>query len=674
MSSYQLFFSQLLSATSKNRQRAGLVLKGSQAWQQSRITELLELFKEKTVFVMGECHGAGVTKQVSIKKGQFFLGQECQLLICDFSDDFDANSFSAALGALVGGGILIVLPPRNQIEDGAQKWMGHAFSKLISVVENKSVPEFSCIANNRDTQIDAAPFSEQKLAIEHIVRVVIGHRKRPLVMTADRGRGKSSALGLASAELMLNRAIHIVITAPSLASVTPVFEHAASTLSVDVKKKGVLEFGDSKLEFIAPDEIVRTDPECDLLLVDEASSIPIPMLKNMVARYHRMVFSTTIHGYEGCGRGFSLKFQTWLKENRSGSRFYHLQQPIRWMEGDFLEQWLYQTFLLDAELNPPSAIVPSQCTFREISKSTLLTDTGLLRACFALLVNAHYQTSPNDLMLLLRDPAISVFILEYEGQCVGCILTVKEGELEAELINDVQQGSRRPKGHLVPLTIANHLGIKEAATIRSLRVMRIAVHPELQQSGLGSLMLHHLKHDHAAPFLSTSFGATPELIQFWHKNGYRVIRIGSQRDQASGCHSIIMVQGNLHWIDEATNLFSESLPFLLSGILQYLESDMVRNLWHKMDASGSNQRLPAIVDNYLDGGASYDSVAFLLVRLLKAEPVRIVNATDLVIRKLLQHHSWQDCVSELGFTGQKQAEAQFRSDIHALIRADGFTL
>ncbi|MCM2248873.1 GNAT family N-acetyltransferase, partial [Klebsiella pneumoniae] len=80
--------------------------------------------------------------------------------------------------------------------------------------------------------------------------------------------------------------------------------------------------------------------------------------------------------------------------------------------------------------------------------------------------------------------------------------------LDAELVEEIQLGKRRPKGHLAPVTIANHLGFPNVAKLSTLRVMRIAVHPELQGRGIGQKMLQQIDQmaaKHIA-YLSTSFG------------------------------------------------------------------------------------------------------------------------------------------------------------------------
>ena len=51
----------------------------------------------------------------------------------------------------------------------------------------------------------------------------------------------------------------------------------------------------------------------EILVIDEAAAIPLPIVKNMLGNY--LVFmSSTINGYEGTGRSLSLKLVKQLKE------------------------------------------------------------------------------------------------------------------------------------------------------------------------------------------------------------------------------------------------------------------------------------------------------------------------------------------------------------------------
>ena len=53
--------------------------------------------------------------------------------------------------------------------------------------------------------------------------------------------------------------------------------------------------------------------QADALIIDEASAIPLPIVKNLLGPY--MVFlASTINGYEGTGRSLSLKLIQKLRE------------------------------------------------------------------------------------------------------------------------------------------------------------------------------------------------------------------------------------------------------------------------------------------------------------------------------------------------------------------------
>ena len=50
--------------------------------------------------------------------------------------------------------------------------------------------------------------------------------------------------------------------------------------------------------------------------------------------------------------------------------------------------------------------------------------------------------------------------------------------------------------------------------------------------------------DKGFDYLGTSFGATSGLLSFWQNSGYLPVRTGLQREAASGCYSLMMLQGS----------------------------------------------------------------------------------------------------------------------------------
>ncbi len=661
------FLSLLQQQANLSFQRIGIVIKGGKSWQDSLVETFFQAQQYQRWFCVGELAFEN-TYSVAAKQGNMLLGRECEVLLFDARKSFDANSFTAALGALVGGGMLIVLANEEAPTNYAEQWMHAQWQKLLVVEQNRPLPQRPVL----NTVPRIREYSDQALAVAAVEKVVTGHRKRPLVLTADRGRGKSSALGIACANLLEKKTLRVIVTAPSIKAVEPVFEHAQRLLNNGSRlSKDRFEVAQGSIQFIAPDELLAAIPECDLLLVDEAAAIPIPMLQQITEHYHRLVFSSTIHGYEGCGRGFTLKFVDWLKKNRPGMKTCHLQQPIRWNKNDPLECWLYDAFLLNAELDTSLNESNESIQFKSIDKQELVAQPSLLRACFGLLVNAHYQTSPSDLLHLLRDQSSILYVATSNDTLVGVILAVQEGGLNENIVQDIQFGRRRPPGHLTPVTIINQLGMPEVGKLSTLRIMRIAVHPQLQRKGIGQQMLHLLEQSllpHVS-YLSTSFGLTEELFHFWYSFDYQPIRLGTKRDAASGCYSLLMVKQLANnpqkWIDEAENLWQELLAMSASQVYSKLDPALYRCLMTTHISSNSlGESQLTLIQNYALGGGSYESVFVWLQQWLQKQ--NISSMSDLIICKLFLNHDWESCAKRFGLSGRKQVEQRIRKELQQL--------
>ncbi len=645
-------------------QRIGVVIKGDTVWQDSLVASFSQTQQNQRWFCVGEWELESAYC-VSAKQGHMLLGRECDVLLFDARKNFDANSFTAALGALVGGGMLVVVVGDQDATNHAEQWLYRQWHKLLVVDQNHALPD----APDINPVPHIPQYSEQELAVVAVEKVVTGHRKRPLVLTADRGRGKSSALGIACANLLAGKALRILVTAPSIKAVEPVFQHAQRVLNSGSRlSKDRFEVGQGSIQFIAPDELLASNPVCDLLLVDEAAAIPVPMLKRITEHYHRLVFSSTIHGYEGCGLGFTLKFVDWLQKQRPGMKTCHLQQPIRWSDSDFLESWLYDAFLLDVDLDNLSAEPVESVEFSRVVKDELVSNPNFLRDCFALLVNAHYQTSPNDLLYLLQDDSSSVYVATSNKKVVGVILTVEEGSLNGDLIRDIQLGKRRPPGHLTPVTIINQLGMPDVGQLTTMRIMRIAVHPELQRKGVGQKMLSDLQQHlpHYISYLSTSFGLTDELLHFWQGASFQPIRLGTKRDAASGCYSLLMAKQLENtpqmWIAEAEEISREFLFMSADQVYSKLEPALYRSLMatHVLATSLHSSKL-TLIQNYAVGGASYESIFVWLQQWLLNNG--LASVSDLMICKVFLNHDWELCAKQFGLTGRKQVEQAIRQEV-----------
>ncbi len=69
------------------------------------------------------------------------------------------------------------------------------------------------------------------------------------------------------------------------------------------------------MKYIHPTDAVKLG-QAELLVVDEAAAIPLPLVKALFGPY--LIFlASTINGYEGTGRSLSLKLIQQLREHGS---------------------------------------------------------------------------------------------------------------------------------------------------------------------------------------------------------------------------------------------------------------------------------------------------------------------------------------------------------------------
>jgi len=94
-----------------------------------------------------------------------------------------------------------------------------------------------------------------------------------------------------------------------------------------------------------------------------------------------------------------------------------LDEPIRYGQGDRIEQWLNQLLCLDCSIskNNVGCPHPSKCELYYVNKDTLFSyhkaSEEFLRRMMALYVSSHYKNTPNDLMLISDAPNHHLFVL-----------------------------------------------------------------------------------------------------------------------------------------------------------------------------------------------------------------------------------------------------------------------
>lgn len=639
-----------------------------------------------------------------------WLGRELDLLVIDAHAGLDVEALGAASGALRGGGLLLLLTP--PLDDWPQRadpdcariapWphapdalSGYFLQRLLRVLRAHKIAVYGA----DETLPDWRPPSwahppgwrsaDQHLAIEAILELMRSERGA-CVLTADRGRGKSAALGMAAAQLIADRNSRILLTAPRRAAVDAVFMHAAAALPAAQSERSLLSLSArAQLRFSAPDALLHERPEADLLLIDEAAAIPASLLQKLLTIYPRCVFSSTVHGYEGTGQGFALRFAPTLRALHPDCRTLHLHEPVRWAEDDPLERFIFDALLLNARACATEILAQAasgDCVIERVERASLAQNEAQLRELFGLLILAHYRTSPLDLRQLLDGADVQIWRASWRKHTVAVALIMREGGFDAALANAVYRGERRVRGHLLPQSLALHSGFAEAAELSGVRVLRIAAHPALQRQGLGSRLLDAIAADARAKgldFIGASFGASGALLDFWRQAGFLPLRLGHTREASSGSHALLLARAlsarGQTLLSAIHTRFLQHLPALLAdGISGVDEAVSARLRAAARSIEADDAALSAQdwrdIDSFVRGARGYAICQVPLRKLVQlAQDGAPLSAAqrELIRRKLLLCEPWPALVSALGFAGRAQAIDALRVAIGVLVRAAG---
>jgi len=287
-----------------------------------------------------------------------------------------------------------------------------------------------------------------------------------VVLESDRGRGKSSAAGLAAAALALDGR-DVLVTAPDYRNAGEVFERAHHLL-VDLGELADRDVADAprclatetgRIRFAEPVAATDLPDDPDVVVVDEAAALPVRLLEAFLEA-GAVAYATTIHGYEGAGRGFSVRFRDRLAESDLPVTDVRLSTPIRFASGDPVEIWSFRALALNAGPSPDQVVgaaTPESVSYHELRPADLLADEALLREAFGLLVLAHYRTEPNDLARLLDAPNVTTRALVLRDHVVAVALLAREGDLDDDRRASMYEGER-VRGNMLPDVLLSQIG------------------------------------------------------------------------------------------------------------------------------------------------------------------------------------------------------------------------
>jgi len=209
----------ILDSARKSFHRHCIILAGNQSWGHGSLQEIALRNSLGNLLIVATTPVAiPGSEQINPADAAQYLGREFEHVVMDFYDGIDPNALGALSGTVSGGGLLILLMPgldnlRNFADPeqhrmaiwphGAQQVGNRFLQRLQNIIaasndvtliqENRAPPEpiyaadFAHLEGYRDD--DTCRTLDQQQAVEAIEHVVRGHRRRPLVITANRGRG-----------------------------------------------------------------------------------------------------------------------------------------------------------------------------------------------------------------------------------------------------------------------------------------------------------------------------------------------------------------------------------------------------------------------------------------------------------------------------------------------------
>ncbi len=628
------------------------------------------------------------------------LGEEFDLVVFDARVSLIPNVLGIIAGVLCGGGCLvIILPELQKWKNKSSLFLTHVNQLLVNQpgVYYFKDDRFIPITQKKQALVTTTehllPYRtcEQRDAVESLFNGLQKNDQYCCVLTSGRGRGKTAIIGFVSWHLLKKENITLLVTAPKLSIITPLFERIKAQLIKDKAdnlhcKQSELLLNNSKLNFIAPDLLLETLPPADVLFVDEAAAIPLSMLEQLLKHYPKIIFSTTTHGYEGSGRGFILKFFKLLDKAAIHWHKIELHQPIRWATADPLEKWIENVLFLNLIVAPVmgEAVELTKSEVKLINRQDLLADKLKLNAIFSLLTFSHYRTSPSDFQYILDDKNVRLYTLEQKNKLLGILVVNQEGDFDKTLSRAIYRGERRPKGNLLAQTLCFHGGCESAAELTYARIMRIVVQPEYQHQGMGQFFLQRVmdvEKGRGIDIIGSSFSVTLPLIRFWKYSGLELLRIGFSRDHVSAAHSVVMAKALTVKGEKVVNYLSDkfhhNIGLWLTGPLSGLDNDLVNYIISnkrmisadKMQISDSGD-----INSFAFYNRNYEACMPAIMRFLDSVTIQSKEKLEVQEKLIIElskqfMNNWKIIVSKMGVSvsGQAQAKKLLRQALKKLL-------
>lgn len=681
------------------RHRSCIVLRGTAVDTLPQALSLVASLPPSEVLWIGQAPSGA--NQVAPGGVRSLLGQAFSAVVLDLHDGLVADVLGQCGGLVFGGGRLILRVPASDTASLASQADLAVYPFSSHEVGQRFWARFvRCLAtSDACLPASAAPVAwvdrrgsataEQARVVDRLAAGLSAASPSLWSLVADRGRGKSSALGLALRKVVSSGTWRIAVCAESAAAAQEIFRFATGVAQPPTE---------GPIRFVEPRRLATLHAAFDVIVVDEAAQLPVPLLVLITQRHPqaKLAFASTGRGYEGTGRGFVLRFLAWAAREGRPLVQLSLDQPIRWDPGDPLERFVDHALALDAEPAPLGLLIrtprreeePPELAetpvHRLLDRDALACDEPLLRDFFGLLVHAHYRTTPSDLHRMLDAPNLDLHALLVRGRVVAASVVAKEGGLSDALCETLYHGKGRIRGHALPDTLTSHAGYLHAGRLLMVRSVRIAVHPSLRRRHLAAQLVDQVHRCYPqADLFGTLFGATAELLHFRQQLGYELVRVGASRGSRTGEPAAVMIRPVTPRAVELVAMLRQDLARNLPLQLALLEADgevcLDASVREAMCARlpdvpvlspDSQQRL---IRHYLSGPQPFFAVAQVLFDYVSSHTAQLAQLSSqhaaLLTARVLRRLPWVQVYRETGFPSVPAAMRALRPALRALHQA-----
>lgn len=606
------------------------------------------------------------------------MGTTQDALVVDLNYALTPNDVGLSVETVKGGGIIIFLTPDLtewqsketrlhkylNIEGGEKNFVKRFVrilknSDAVSIIENNKVTKESIKTGKEKRKKIILPEKtefERKFygacVTNDQVKILkeLEDLSENVILTADRGRGKTALLGIFASALKNKK---VIITSPEPENVQVFFEFLRKfdeKAKIGRNKGNIIEFKGSKInaEYLIPKYALNK--KCDLLIVDEAAGIQINTLLEFCKKNCKKIFSSTIHGYEGAGRSFNVLFMQAVKN----AKMLKMSEPIRYSSDDLVEKWIYSSLLLNAEPNEIKSDDLKEVEFKELNRNELFEKgEDKLREFVGVYVIAHYQNKPNDLFFLADAPHLRLFCVEASKKIVSALQVVEE------------KGEEQEVGNIIPDRIIKHYCMDEFSSLDGFRIQRIAVVPGFQSLGFGTKTINEFeKFAKDKDWIGTVYGVNYRLLKFWCSNGFFPVHISPNKNAVSGEYSVIQIkpikENDLFL--KLNYYFRKKFIEALPDTYKDLDSKTARLLLKtgfgfekKIKFSDLDKKR---LERYFSGMLSYESVIDLIKKTVKNYFLNNKNILpnfeeEILISKALQNKSWEYIEKEFNISFKK---------------------